>query len=161
MSLCHTQGGKNDTKLTEEEDHAASNVRLSPPGSGERRANVSDLAPVECDDRHSEARDGTEELVDDDIVGGDPADPVEIREGAEDVAREEVPAEGTEEAVEEEAFTRDTTARTDTGVLLRVQRVEQGAGDEVGGPDHGRGLDEEAASNTTDRETNLREEGDA
>ena len=36
-----------------------------------------------------------------------------------------------------------------------MQRVEQGTSDKVRGPNHGRGRDEEATSNTTDGETNL------
>lgn len=85
--------------------------------------------------------------------GDDPADPVESREGGEDVAGEEVPAEGEDERIGEEAFTGDTAAGTDTGVLLRVEGVEERAGDEVGGPDHGGRLHEETTGDTTDRET--------
>lgn len=45
------------------------------------------------------------------------------------------PAERGKEAVEEEPLTADTTAVTDTSVLLRVERVEERACDQVGGPD--------------------------
>jgi len=40
---------------------------LSPPGDHERRADEGDLAPVEGDDTHSEARHSPKELVDDDV----------------------------------------------------------------------------------------------
>ena len=36
-----------------------------------------------------------------------------------------------------------------------MEGVEKGAGDEVGGPDHGGGLDEEATSNATNGEADL------
>jgi hypothetical protein len=93
-------------------------------------------------------------LVDDDVVRDDPTDPVEDGKSGEEVVGEEIPAEGAEEGIGEEAFTRDTTAITNTGVLLRVKGVEEGAGDEIGGPDHGRRLNEEATCDTTDGKAN-------
>ena len=120
----------------EEEHEAGRDVRRRPPWGCERGADVRDLRPVEGDERHSEAGVVAEELVDNDVLGRNPADPVEEREGLEDVAGEEVPAEGSQEHVGEEAFTGDTTARTHAAVVLRVQGVEESASDEVRGPDH-------------------------
>ena len=76
-----------------------------------------------------------EQLVDDNVVRDDPAHPVEERERLEDVAGEEVPTCRREETVEEEPLATDTTAVTDTGVDLRVQRVEECTGDQVRRPD--------------------------
>lgn len=140
----------------EEEHDGGGDVGLCPPGSGEGRTNESDLRPVEGEDGHAEPRGLSEELVDDDVLRCDPAYPAEEREGLEEVAGEEVPEEGADEDVEEEPLTGDTAAGTDTGVLLRMEGVEQCAGDQIGGPDHGRGLHQKATSNTTNGETNLR-----
>lgn len=76
-----------------------------------------------------------EQLVHDDIVRDDPAHPVEVRERGEDVVGEPIPAERTDEHVEEEAFAADACARADAGVLLLVEGVEERAGDQVRGPD--------------------------
>ena len=59
-----------------------------------------------------------EQLVDDDVIRSNPADPVEEREGLEDVAGEEVPASGSEERVEEEPFAAYTTTVTNSRVVL-------------------------------------------
>lgn len=77
----------------------------------------------------------SEELIDNDIVGDDPADPVKVREGLENVVREPIPARRADEYVEEEAFTANTPALPDTGVLLMVQCVEKGAGNQIDRPD--------------------------
>jgi hypothetical protein len=137
----------------EKENEANADVELSPPGSGERRHDVSDLSPIESDKSHSEALEDAEHLVDLDIVGGDPADPREVGEGGEDVAGEEVPGGRSGKRVNEETLTAHTLTITGTGVLLGVEGIEEGAVHEIGGPNHGRGRNKEAASNTTDRET--------
>lgn len=41
------------------------------------------------------------------------------------------------------------------GILLRMERVEQGASDEVGRPDHRRRLHEIATEHSTNREADL------
>ena len=41
------------TVLTEEKDKSECNICLSPPRSGERRANERDLRPIEGKDRHA------------------------------------------------------------------------------------------------------------
>ena len=63
----------------EEEHEAERDVRRGPPRRRERGADVRDLRPVEGDEGHAEAAVVPEQLVDDDIVGRDPAYPVEDR----------------------------------------------------------------------------------
>ena len=76
-----------------------------------------------------------EELVDDDVVWHDPADPVEEGEGLEDVAGDEVPAGGAGEGDEEELLAAHAPAAAHAGVDLLVERVEEGARHQVRGPD--------------------------
>ena len=116
---------------------------------------IHDLRPVECEDGHSQSGGSAEQLVDNDVVRDNPADPVEVRERAEEVAGEEVPTERADEDVEEEPLAGDTAAGSHAGVVLGVKGVEQRAGDQVGGPDHRGRLHQEAASDTTDGEPNL------
>ena len=144
--------------LTVEEHHAKRNIGLSPPRRGKWRADVRDLRPVECDERHAETGDRAEELVDDDVVRYNPAYPVGERKGGKNVAGHEVPAERRGEAVEEEALARNTTTGTHTGIVLRVQGVEEHTCDEISRPDHGWRVDQEAASNATNREADLLQE---
>lgn len=56
----------------------------------ERRANIRNLGPVESDNGHAQPMDVAKHLVDLDVVRCDPADPREVGEGLEKVAREEV-----------------------------------------------------------------------
>ena len=90
---------------------------------------VRDLRPVEGDERHGEASLRAEELVNDLVVRGNPRNPGEVREGSEEVAGNEVPAEVAAEYVEEEALAIYTTAIADAGILLGVEGVEEGAKD--------------------------------
>jgi hypothetical protein len=46
----------------------------------ERTANFSYLGPVECDQAHPEAADGTEEAVYDNVIRRNPANPIEHAE---------------------------------------------------------------------------------
>lgn len=113
------------------------------------------MAPIEGDEGHAEARHGTEQLVDNNVFGNNPAYPVRVGEGGEDVSREEVPRERGNETPQEESLTGDTSASSHTCILLRMKGVEQRAGDKISGPDHRRRLYQETASNTADREANL------
>ena len=90
-----------------------------------------------------------------DVVGSNPANPREVTQSAEEVAREEVPDGGTDESVGEEAFTRDTTAITHTSIGLGVQGVEERARHKVGGPDHRLGLYKEPTGDAANRESDL------
>jgi hypothetical protein len=67
----------------------------------------------------------------------DPRDPRKVGEGLEEVPGEEVPREGAEEGVEEEALARDAAVGALAGEVLGVEGVEEGAGDEVRWPDWG------------------------
>lgn len=78
----------------------------------------------------------TEHLVEGYIVGGNPAYPGEETERLEDIAREEVPEETTSETVDEESLPRDTAMLSDTGILLRMQGVEECTGNEIIWPDY-------------------------
>ena len=53
-----------------------------------------------------------------DVIRSDPAHPTEHAQSLEQVPRQEVPEERTQERVQEETFSRDTTAVTHTGVHL-------------------------------------------
>lgn len=107
-----------------EEHEAEGDVGLGPPGGGKRGPDVCNLGPIEGDERHAHAVLVSEHLVDGDIVRDNPADPGEVAEGLENVAREEVPKEPAQEAVVEEPLSGDTAARTHASVLLSVQGVE-------------------------------------
>ena len=63
------------------------------------------------------------------------------------------PEETAQEHIREEPLTGDTATITNTSILLRMECIEKSASDQVGGPDHGGGLDEEATGDTTNRET--------
>ncbi len=58
------------------------------------------------------------------IIGHDPAYPREVAERLEQVPRQKVPRERTEEREKEESLSADTPTITDTGVRLRVQSIE-------------------------------------
>jgi hypothetical protein len=98
VSKWYRKGGE----LTEESDEATDDVGFCPPGGSEWTTIVSDLGPIECYETHSESmlvsrRAGVknvvyerekkgslpEQLINDDIIGYDPADPVEITQGLE------------------------------------------------------------------------------
>lgn len=81
----------------------------------------------------------------------DPADPREVAEGAEKIARKDVPHCRTSEGNVEESFTTETAPATNTGVLGRVKGVEERARNEIRRPDHRWRLDEETPRNTSDR----------
>lgn len=144
---------ENGREEPEEEHEADGDVGLGPPRCSQRRSDVCDLGPIKGEEAHTEPMRGTEQLVDDDVVGDDPADPAEVAEGGEEVAGDEVPGDRPGETDEEEAFAGHASTVTNTSIVGRVQSVEKGACDEIGGPDHGWGLDEEPTSDTTDGET--------
>ena len=56
----------------------------------------------------------------------------------EDEAREEIPAEAADERIQEETLSRDSPSVSNATVALRMQRIEEGASYEVGGPNHRR-----------------------
>lgn len=119
-------------------------MHLCPPRDHQRAPNPSDRGPIERDDAHPEPILDPKQLIHDQIVRRDPAYPREHGEGLEEVAGEEEEEEGAGEDADEPFIARDR-ARGRV-LVLGVERVEQGADDEVRGPDHARGPDEEAAT---------------
>ena len=73
-------------------EEAREDLHFRPPGYHQRAADPRDLGPVERQDAHPEAARDTEELVDHDIVGDDPTDPVEVRHRLKDVVGEDITA---------------------------------------------------------------------
>lgn len=80
--------------------------------------------------------------------------PRKVAEGTEKVIWEQVPECGAGESDVEELFTAVASAVTNTRVLGCMEGVEERAGNEIGRPDHGRGLDQEASRNTANGEPN-------
>lgn len=136
---------KNGCDESEMEEPTAEHIRLSPKGDNQRRAIVSDLAPVKRGRQVSEAGGHAEQVVHDLVVRGGPADEGEGAEAGEDEAREPVPAPAAYKDVEEEAVARDGPAVGD-GVGAAVQRLEEGGVCEGRRPDHLRRLDDEAVA---------------
>ncbi len=58
------------------------------------------------------------------IIRQDPAYPREVAEHLEQVPRQKVPWERTEEHEKEQSLSADTPMITDTGVRLRMQSIE-------------------------------------
>ncbi len=87
------------------------------------------------------------------IVRHNPTHPGEGAERLEEISREEIPDGGTDERIGKESFAGHAVALTHTGVRLLMQRVAERTADEVGGPNHRRGLDKEPPADTADRET--------
>ena len=79
--------------------------------------------------------DDTKKLVDDDVVGDDPANEGEVGESGKEVVGDEVPDRRAGKGDEEEPLTAHTATVTDTSVCLCVQGVEEGADHELGRPD--------------------------
>lgn len=133
-----------------EDDETCEDVELGEEGRNQRRGTkVVDLGPVERQERHSQSLRNAEELVDDDVVGHNPAHPVESAQGGEDVAWEEVPDKGCQESVEEEALSRHLAC---SRCLLVVQSREKGAVRQHRRPDHGSGPDDERPAETRETE---------
>lgn len=56
----------------------------------ERIANYSHLGPVECDQTHPEAADGTEKAVYNYVIGSNPANPIEYAESGPQIPWEPI-----------------------------------------------------------------------
>ena len=61
--------------LTVENDETECDVSNSPPRSGQWRSDVCNLGPIEGDQGHTQPGDDTEELVDNNVLGSNPANP--------------------------------------------------------------------------------------
>lgn len=77
-----------------------------------------DLRPIKRDQTHSQAMHVSKHLVHDDVFRCDPADPRKVGERLEKIAGNKVPDHASRPCVQEEAFTRDTSSGTHTGVGL-------------------------------------------
>ena len=111
---------------------------------GDQRApNVCDHRPVEREDTHAEPRYCPEELIDDDIIGCDPANPIKHAEPSEKITRYPVPEKAAPQNDAKEFFPRHV-APVGLAVAL-VQGVEQRTVNESSRPDHARRPDEESA----------------
>ena len=64
------------------------------------------------------------------------------------------PGKRRKEAEHEEPLTADASTVSDTRILLRMQRIEEGAADQICGPDHGRWGDKEPPCDASNGETN-------
>lgn len=77
----------------------------------------------------------TEQLIDGNVVGSNPAYPREVAESLEQVPGEKIPYGRCRESIEEETLSAETTPITNTSICLGVQSVEERAGDQIRGPD--------------------------
>lgn len=92
-----------------------------------------------------------EELVYNDIVRGDPANPVENAERGEDVAREPEPKEAGKHGEDEELLARNMLRLA--LAVISVKSVEKGGIYERARPEHARWPDKELANNASEGET--------
>ena len=65
-------------------------------GNDQRTADEGDHTPIKSEESHTKTSGIPEKLVDNNIIGGDPADPVEDTECSEQVTGQPEPAETSE-----------------------------------------------------------------
>jgi hypothetical protein len=70
----------------------------------ERTADQRHLGPVEREQTHPEAADGTEEAIYDHVIGDNPADPIEHAESSPQIPRNPIPDEATQSCEIKEAL---------------------------------------------------------
>ena len=70
------------------------------------------------------------------------------------LSRRRTPCKGAEEAIDEETFTTNTTSRTDTSVLLRMQSIKQSTINQISRPNHCWWGHKEPFGNATNRKAN-------
>ena len=104
--------------LTEKEHKTGSSVGFGPPWGGKGTTDVRNLGPIECDETHSKAGNIAEQLIDDDVLWGNPTDPREVGKGLEEVPRDKIPDHAGHPSVEEESLSGNTSAATHTCVCL-------------------------------------------
>lgn len=66
-----------------EKHESDKDVYFCPPGNHQRGTDVGDLIPVKVDKAHAQARHRSKELVDNEVVGNNPADETKVRESGE------------------------------------------------------------------------------
>ena len=116
-----------------EADKASKGMDLCPPRHNEGICGPGNLCPVKSEDAHTQAIVDTKELVDDDIIGGDPADPVEVGESGEEIAGKEEEEKGGHAEIDIVSVATEASA---FAVLFCVEGIEEGAGDQILGPEH-------------------------
>jgi hypothetical protein len=129
-----------------DDEETNGNVDLSPPRNDQRRTQEgNNVVPVERDGTNTETA-STTDLGENVVLGVDPANP---GNGGDDREKE------TRDPLVEEHGNGGNTEELETGPLARlkllilVKGVEQGDLDQVGGPDHGSGVDEVATKDTS------------
>ena len=150
-----TAPGKTDD-ADDDDDHTSTDVGNGESGSLERGAEETrDGSPIERDGQNTETGLATENLVDGDVVGSNPANEGEdLEEDGEDL-RNPLVEEGADSNDQEELITTNLPAVSGSGIgrLMVVEGVHDGGGDEGRGPNHGSGPDEEATADTSETET--------
>lgn len=108
-------------------------------GLKRREQETRDDGPVERDGQETQSSVSTKDLVNNDVVGGDPAGEHEQLEELGNNLRDPLPAKGTSRDDEEEAVSANLPAvgHGRVGGRVVVQRVHDSGGDEHSGPDHG------------------------
>lgn len=93
------------------------------------------LCPVKGNQAHTHPMDVSKHLIHGNVVWSNPTDPREVTECLENVPREQVPREGTNEGIDEESLATKTSSVTDTSIGLCMEGIEESADNKVIGPD--------------------------
>ena len=73
-----------------EKDDSETGICKRPPRNGKRTGYECNLSPVERDQAHCHAACSSEDLINLDVVGGNPGDPGEKAQGREEVGGDEI-----------------------------------------------------------------------
>ena len=76
----------------------------------------------------------TKELIDDHVVRSDPTGPSKEAEGLKEVTGNKIPHQPRKEYDREKTLARDAAAGTHASIVLGMQSVEEGTGDQIDGP---------------------------
>lgn len=141
---------------------------LGPPGHNERISRPCDLCPVKGENAQAEAVVDTKDLIDHDVVGSDPAYPVEYRQGSEQVpcpncqvaceksfGEERLTGqEEKEEGSKTEVYKVPVAAESATfAVLLCVEGIQESTGDQILRPEHASRPNQEPPRKTSETKT--------
>lgn len=149
----------------DKEHETSDHVSLGPEGDGQRRRQPGGhRRPVESEGKVTDTLQTRAELVQQQRIAVDPADPRDTGQQGHDVTREPVVGERSGGHQEEEHVARHlpggafVTIVRDTenavGGVATMEGVEQTGVDQVDGPDHGGRANEEAAKSTGETVTN-------
>lgn len=135
--------GASISKTNDSEKHDEDAGRNVGNGKGRglerREQETRDDGPVERDGQETQSSVSTKDLVNNDVVRGDPAGEHEQLEELSNNLRNPLPAEGSSRDDEEEAVSTNLPAvgHGRIGGRVVVQRVHDSGGDEHSRPDHG------------------------